>query len=237
MGLKVIGAGFGRTGTRSLKTALEELGFGRCYHMEEILKNPSHMKQWAEIMGGGKADWKELFKGYQSSTDWPVAAYYKDLMTVYPDAKIILTVRDPESWHVSIMGTLYQFGRSRRYGRWIQIIPWAYQFFNAMEKVIWEGIFHNKLEDKSHAIAVFNNHIEEVKRIVPEERLLIFEARHGWEPLCEFLNVPVPANKPYPHKHNGAPIRRVLKYGALAKWGAMIVLLALLYLLIHIVIL
>lgn len=137
-------------------------------------------------------------------------------MAVYPDAKIILTVREPESWHVSVMGTLYQVGR--RYGELTKIIPWAHQFFNAMEKVIWEGIFHNKLEDKVHAMEVFNNHIEEVKRIVPEERLLIFEARHGWEPLCEFLNVPVPANKPYPHKNNGEPIRQVLKYGVLAKW-------------------
>jgi hypothetical protein len=233
MALKVIGAGFGRTGTRSLKTALEELGFGRCYHMEEVLKNPIHMKHWAEIMAGGKADWETLFKGYQSSTDWPVAAYYRDLMKVYPDAKIILTVRDPESWYMSIMGTLYQFSRSKRYGEWTQIIPWAHRFFNAMEKVIWEGIFHNKLEDKAHAIDVFNNHIKEVKRIVPKERLLIFEAKQGWEPLCAFLNVPVPANKPYPHKHKGAPIRRILKYGALAKWGAMIVFIALLYLLVH----
>jgi hypothetical protein len=107
MALKVIGAGFGRTGTRSLKSALEQLGFGRCYHMEEVAKNPSHLRHWAKILEGGKADWETLFTGYQSATDWPVAAYYKDLMTVYPEAKIILTVRDPESWHRSIMNTLY----------------------------------------------------------------------------------------------------------------------------------
>jgi hypothetical protein len=216
MALKVIGAGFGRTGTRSLKAALEELGFGRCYHMEEVVKNPSHLKHWTEIMEGGKADWETLFQGYQSATDWPVAAYYRDLMTVYPDAKIILTVRDPESWHRSIMNTLYQAGRGF-FGRVTGILPSVHQFLNAMEKSIWEGSFHNKLEDKAHAIEVFRNHIEEVKRIVPRERLLIFEARHGWEPLCSFLNVPVPANKPYPHRNKGAFVRQLLKYRNPAK--------------------
>jgi len=231
MALKVIGAGFGRTGTRSLKTALEELGFGRCYHMEEVMKNPRHLKYWAGIMETGQADWETLFKGYQSAADWPVAAYYRDLMAVYPDAKIILTVRDPDSWHTSIMNTLYQL--SRRFAQFTRIIPWVHQFLTAMEKAIWEGIFHNKLEDKVHAVEVFKNHIEEVKRTVPQERLLIFEAKHGWEPLCSFLNVPVPTNRPYPHKNNGSRIRQILKYGVLLKGGTMVVLMALLYLLVR----
>jgi len=231
MSLKVIGAGFGRTGTRSLKAALEELGFDRCYHMEEVIKNPGHLKCWAEIMEGGKPDWENLFKGYQSATDWPAAAYYRDLMVAYPDAKIILTVRDPESWHASLMNTLYQV--SRKFAQWTRIIPPVHQFLNAMEKAVWQGIFHNNVEDKIHAIKVFKDHIEEVKRVVPEERLLIFEARHGWEPLCVFLDVPVPANKPYPHRNNGATIRRVLKYRTLVKQVAVIVLIVLLYLLVR----
>ena len=232
MALKVIGAGFGRTGTRSLKVALEELGFERCYHMVEVIKNPSHLKYWAEIMEGGKADWETLFRGYEAAMDWPVAAYYRDLMAVYPDAKIILTVRDPESWHKSIMNTIYQAGRGF-FGRFTRIIPSVHQFLNAMEKAIWEGIFHNKLEDKAHAVEVFKNHIEEVKRVVPKERLLIFEARHGWEPLCTFLNVPVPANKPYPHKNRGALIRQILKHGTLVKRGVVIIVIVLLYLLVR----
>jgi hypothetical protein len=211
MALKVIGAGFGRTGTRSLKTALEELGFVRCYHMVEVVKNPSHLKHWTEIMQGGKADWDTLFQGYQAAMDWPVAAYYKDLMTVYPESKVILTVRDPESWYRSIMNTIYQAGRGF-FGQFSRIVPSVHQFLNAMEKAIWQGIFHNRLEDKAHAVEVFQNHIEEVKRVVPRERLLIFEARQGWEPLCSFLNVPVPINKPYPHKNNGALVRQILRY-------------------------
>jgi hypothetical protein len=231
MALKVIGAGFGRTGTRSLKTALEELGFGKCYHMEEVMKNPSHLKSWAEIMAGGEADWRSLFKGYQSATDWPVAAYYRDLMVLHPEAKIILTVRDPESWHQSIMNTIYQL--SRKFAPFTRIIPVLHQFFIGMENVIWEGIFHKRLEDKAHAIEVFKNHIEEVKSVVPEERLLVFEARQGWAPLCAFLNVPVPANRPYPHKNKGVFVRRILKYKTLLKGGALLIFLVLLFLVVR----
>lgn len=216
MALKVIGAGFGRTGTRSLKTALEQLGFDRCYHMVEVLRNPGHMRRWAEIMQGGRADWDSLFRGYQAATDWPVAAYYQDLMNVYPEAKVILTVRDPERWHRSVMNTLYQAGRGF-FGRFTHIVPSVHQFLNAMEKAIWQDVFHNRLEDKAHAVAIFKNHIEDVKRSVPKERLLIFEARQGWEPLCSFLNVPVPVDKPYPHKNKGAWARQVLKYRDLLK--------------------
>ena len=216
MALKVIGAGFGRTGTKSLKTALELLGFGRCYHMVEVMRNPSHLRHWTDIMQGGKADWDNLFRGYQAATDWPVAAYYKDLMHVYPEAKVILTVRDPERWHRSVMNTIYQAGRGF-FGRVTRIIPSVHQFLNAMEKAIWQDVFHNRLEDKAHAVEVFKNHIEEVKRSVPKERLLIFEARQGWEPLCSFLNVPVPIDKPYPHKNKGAWVRQALKYRDLLK--------------------
>jgi hypothetical protein len=231
MGLKVIGAGFGRTGTRSLKTALEELGFGKCYHMEEIIKHPRHMKYWADIMAGNEPDWEALFEGYQSSTDWPVAAYYRNLLEIYPDAKIILTVRDPERWHKSIMHTLYQLGR--RFRHFARVIPPAHQFLQGLEKVLWKDIFHNKLEDKAYAIEVFNNHIEEVKRVVPPDRLLVFEACQGWEPLCAFLNVPVPEDTPYPHKNKGKLIRQVVKHRTLLKWGAAAVFFSLLMVLLY----
>lgn len=210
MALKVIGAGFGRTGTLSLKTALQELGFGKCYHMVEILRKPSHMKHWSKIMRGGNPDWEILFKGYQSAVDWPVAAYYRDLMGVYPEAKIILTVRDPESWHRSMMTTFYQARRAFVL-QITRMVPTLHQFLIAMESALWQGVFQNQLEDKMHATEIFKNHIEEVKRVVPSERLLIFEARHGWEPLCSFLNVQVPADKPYPHKHKGTLVRGLLQ--------------------------
>ena len=216
MTLKVIGAGFGRTGTLSLKTALEKLGYGKCYHMVEILKRFRDMKYWTEIMWGGKAEWEVLFNDYQAAVDWPVTAYYRQLMDVYPDAKVILTVRDPHSWHRSIMTTLYQ-ARRKSVVRLSRIIPPLHRFLNAMEHAIWQDLFQDRLEDEDHAINVFNKHIEEVKHSVPPERLLIFEARQSWEPLCSFLNVPMPA-EPYPHRHNGTPMRRFLRFTNLTNY-------------------
>ncbi len=226
MALQVIGAGFGRTGTQSLKVALEELGFGKCYHMQDVMKNHGHLTRWVEIMEGGKADWDSLFNGYQSGADWPLAAYYKELMVAYPDAKVILTVRDPERWYESLSTTLYQV--DKKFSKYFQFIPPMNRFFKAMKKVIWVGIFHNRLEDKAYAIEVFNNHIEEVKRTVPKERLLIFEARQGWEPLCAFLGVPVPTHRPFPHINDGATWRRLLRYGEILIWGVIISIVALL---------
>ena len=209
MTLNGIGAGFGRTGTNSLKIALEELGFEKCYHMIEVMKNPSHMRQWTNIIEGGHADWEALFKGYQSVVDWPASAYYKELLSSYPNAKVILTVRDPERWYESILSTIYQV--NNKFGWALQLIPVAGRFFNGINKLVWEGIFHGKLEDKTHAIQIFKQHIEEVKRTVPSERLLIFEARQGWDPLCAFLNVPIPANRPFPHVNDSARVKRILK--------------------------
>src|SRR5579863_2236585 len=101
-GLKVIGASFGRTGTFSLKNALEELGFRPCYHMSELFQRPGASKQWEAIVAGTPADWDTVFVGYQASVDWPACAFYKELMQVYPEAKVLLTVRDPEKWYESV---------------------------------------------------------------------------------------------------------------------------------------
>lgn len=106
-GLRVIGAGFGRTGTLSLKAALDQLGFGPTYHMTEVLKNPSHSRMWNAAARGEPVDWDELFFDYNSSVDWPAAHYYKTLMTAYPLAKVILTVRDPDAWYRSMTNTLF----------------------------------------------------------------------------------------------------------------------------------
>jgi len=220
MTLKVIGAGFGRTGTKSLKVALEELGYGKCYHMEEVMKNPGHLVRWTEIMEGGEANWDVLFNGYQSGVDWPLSAYYKKLMAAYPDAKVILTVRDPERWYESFSTTIYQV--DKKFSKYLQFIPAPNRFFKAMKEIVWEGIFHSRLEDKAYMIDTFNNHIEEVKRTVPRDRLLIFEARQGWKPLCTFLDVPVPANKPYPHVNDGASWRWMLRYGEILIWAVLI---------------
>lgn len=222
MTLKVIGAGFGRTGTNSLKVALEELGFEKCYHMMEVMKNPSHMNKWSHIFEGGQPNWDTIFEGYQSAVDWPASAYYKELISAYPDAKVILSVRNPERWHESIVSTIYQV--HHRFGLILQLIPAAGRFFNGVNKIVWEGIFHGKLEEKAYSIDIFNQHIEEVKRTVPSENLLIFEAKQGWEPLCAFLNVPVPEGKPYPHVNDSARVKRMLKYGPALVGGILLTL-------------
>ena len=108
MSLKVIGAGFGRTGTTSLKAALERLGFDRCYHMFEFMEHPEHAKYWDAASKGKPVDWNALFEGYQSTLDWPGCSYYRDLMQRYPEAKVLLTVRDSEKWYQSAQKTIFR---------------------------------------------------------------------------------------------------------------------------------
>ncbi|HLX58932.1 MAG TPA: sulfotransferase [Ktedonobacteraceae bacterium] len=189
-GLKVIGAGFGRTGTFSLKNALEELGFGPCYHMTELFDRPGATEQWDAIAGGAPADWNAVFEGYQAAVDWPACAFYEELMQVYPEAKVLLTIRDPEKWYQSVISTIYQVPRPD---------PALSLHAHMVNAIIWQGTFDGKIEDKDYAIAVFLQHIEEVKRQVPAEKLLVYDVKEGWEPLCAFLGVEVPAGKAFPH--------------------------------------
>jgi hypothetical protein len=210
-GLKIIGAGFGRTGTLSLKVALEELGFGPCYHMIEVFQHPEHANVWRAAAEKRPHDWKALLAGYQATVDWPGCAFYAELMEVYPDAKVILTVRDPEKWHDSVMNTIYQ-GLGNRFNWFtrilISVLGFVYPSRRNMRKmhkaVVWEGTFHGRTSDKEYAIKIFEEHNAEVQRRVPPEKLLVFQAKDGWEPLCAFLNVPVPVDKPYPHLNDRA---------------------------------
>ncbi|HLJ32750.1 MAG TPA: sulfotransferase [Ktedonobacteraceae bacterium] len=187
-GLKIIGAGFGRTGTLSTKNALEELGFRSCYHMTELFENPGVPEQWQAIVAGAPVDWKAIFTGYQASVDWPACAFYKELMQVYPEAKVLLNVRDPEKWYESVLSTIYVVSRRR-----LPDSPHS----QMIKKLIWEGTFDSKFEDKDYAIAVFHRHIEEVKQHVPPDKLLIYDVKEGWEPLCTFLGVKIPST-PFP---------------------------------------
>lgn len=189
-GLKVIGAGFGRTGTLSLKHALEVLGFHPCYHMSELFDKPGATEQWTTITGGAPADWNVVFEGYQATVDWPACTFYQELIQTYPDAKVLLTIREPEKWYESVSSTIFQISRSN-----LSHSPHA-RLVNAL---IWERTFDGKFEEKEYAIAVFLQHIEEVKRHVPAEKLLVYDVKEGWEPLCSFFGVDVPADLPFPH--------------------------------------
>ena len=107
MTIKVIGAGFGRNGTLSLKHALEQLGFSRCYHMMELDQSKDEDLAWLALHRGERVDLDRLFEGYQASVDWPSCNFWREQMAWYPEAKVILSERDPEAWYRSIMNTIY----------------------------------------------------------------------------------------------------------------------------------
>ena len=198
MSLKVIGAGFGRTGTTSLKAALERLGFNRCYHMFEFMEHPEHAKYWDAASKGKPVDWDALFEGYQSTLDWPGCSYYQELMQRYPDAKVLLTVRDPEKWYQSAQKTI--FSAPGGLGGFLRFLLRPQQLRSGLivRRILFKGTFGGKVKDKAHTVRVFEEHIEEVKRTVPEERLLVYNVKEGWGPLCTFLEVSIP-DEPFPH--------------------------------------
>lgn len=187
MPLKVIGAGLGRTGTMSLKLALEELGFGPCYHMSEVAQRPDAFAWWVEA-ADGKPDWERIFDGYQSTTDYPACSFWRELAAAYPDAPVILSVREPAKWFESVAATIF----SPPMNAHLSASPLK-TFF---EKCVWQA-FGPRIRDRDFMIEAFNRHVDTVKREIPPERLLVYEAKEGWEPLCRFLGVPVPA-APYP---------------------------------------
>ena len=199
MSLKVIGAGFGRTGTLSLKRALEQLGFGPCYHMAETRDHPEHDAAWLAL-AQGDADWQSVLSGYRSTVDWPGVHFWKTLAAENPDAKIILTVRDPDSWYDSADKTI--FGRMRTSadllarGEEHTVSPARCAHIRMVNTIVANGAFGGDLS-RDHAISVFNAHNEDVHRSVPAERLLVYESGEGWDRLCDFLGVPVPQT-PYP---------------------------------------
>lgn len=193
MALQAIGAGLGRTGTMALKTALEELGLGPCHHMYEVIKHPEQAPFWGRAARGEPVDWEEVFANYRSSCDWPSCAFYKQLAARYPVAKVILTLRDPHAWYMSVCNTILPAMKGPMFAPDGTKVGPPGDFAPLL---IGEKTFHNDFT-KENMVAVFNRHNEEVKRTIPPERLLVFEAAQGWEPLCRFLGVPVPA-KPFP---------------------------------------
>jgi hypothetical protein len=238
--LEVIGAGFGRTGTMSLKVALEELGFGPCYHMTEVLDNPEHVEQW-EAAPEGHVNWEELFRGYRAAVDWPATAYYEELMESYPDAKVILTVRDPERWYESARSTIYGV-RSVASSPILSLAALLVSRIREMKRVgrmasdlLWEDVFDGRFENRRYAIEVFSRWNEEVKKRVPAERLLVYEVKDGWEPLCDFLGVAVPTGEPFPHLNDAQTFRKMIRRRIALTFapligGASLAVLALLYL-------
>ena len=190
MSVKVIGAGFGRTGTTSLKTALEMLGFSKCHHMIEVYKNDGQADSFIEATKGGRANWGKIFQSYQATCDWPSCYFWKELSDYYPEAKVVLSVRDPESWYRSMTETLIPITQAMLKDTTIPNRDMVLEIF-------YKRTFLENIEDKQHMLDVFEQHNQKVRDTVAPDRLLEFAAKDGWDPLCTFLGVAVP-DEPYP---------------------------------------
>ena len=226
MSLRVIGAGFGRTGTLSLKIALEELGFGPCHHMKEVMKNQQQTEWFHQASKGEKVNWEEVFEKYQSAVDWPAVAYYQELADTFPEAKIILGIRDVDAWYQSVSETIYTV--LPNFPKWIRLVlPRTNKAMDMIDRTVWIGEFSGRFEDKEFAVDVYNKHIELVKKVIPAERLLIHSAKDGWQPLCDFLGVPVP-DEPYPWVNESINFKRNLRIIKAMKWMPAILVIVLL---------
>lgn len=213
--MKVIGAGFGRTGTMSLKVALERLGFAPCYHMTEVFSHPEHTSFWLSAWRGEPVDWERVLGGYEATVDWPACTFYEELTDLHPEAKVLLSVRDPERWYESTRSTIYELSKIISRSPVFRAIFALSSLLssgrptrgNLAYEIIWDGTFDGRFEDKDYAIEVFERHTEEVKGRVPPEQLLVYEVGQGWAPLCEFLGVPEP-DGPFPRLNDAAEMRR-----------------------------
>jgi hypothetical protein len=193
--MKVIGLGVGRTGTYSLKKALERLGLGPCHHMEEVLFHmPEQVPLWAAA-AEGRPDWDAIYKGYESAVDWPTAGFTQELAAAYPSAKFILTVRSPESWAESFSETIGKVMEIRE-----TLPPQMQDWLSMAYRVIANTGFPAGLSVPELAER-FQAHTDAVRAAIPAGQLLVYEVKDGWEPLCEFLGQPVP-EEPFPRTNS-----------------------------------
>jgi hypothetical protein len=192
MALKVVGSGLGRTGTKSMQTALNMLGFGPCHHMVEVFMHPESMQLWVDA-AEGRPDWDAIFKDYHAMVDYPGAAYWRQIADHYPDAKVLHTVRDPDQWWESTQATIFSPASPAVQG---QVDGLPAKFFAGFM-----GPLRDHLQDRAWMTDHFRRHTEAVKAAIAPERLLIYQVGEGWDRLCAFLGVPVPT-EPYPSENS-----------------------------------
>ncbi len=186
MSLRIVGAGLGRTGTLSLKLALEKLLGAPCYHMAELFVHPEHVAPWHAAARGDMPDWKALFDGYAAAVDWPAAAFWPEISAAFPDAIVLLSVRDAESWWKSASTTIFPTSKTQVGTEW-----------HAMVEAMFASRFTADLKNREACIAAFERHNAHVRATVAPERLLEWRAADGWAPLCRALGLPIP-NEPFP---------------------------------------
>lgn len=202
MALEVIGAGLGRTGTNSLKLALEELLGGRCYHMLELMQRPQDEPAWESAVEGRAVDWDGLMHEYVAAVDWPACAFWRELYAANPEAVVLLSSRDSaQAWWASMERTIIpvlsrappagdpELGRHR-----------------VMVREMMRTRFTPDWHDRDGAMAAYERHLADVRLAVPAERLIDWRVGDGWGPICAGLNLPVPQT-PFPHENRTADFR------------------------------
>lgn len=197
MALSVVGAGWGRTGTASLKLALEQLGLGPCHHMQEVRRTPGQLEHWEAAAAGRPMDWNAVFAGYRSAVDWPSAAFWRELADHYPDAKVLLSVRPAERWWASFAGTIKTLLDDPAEPE----DPTIARLRAMSRQVIADRSLRGAYDSREAAIAAFDRHVAAVREAIPAGRLLVFDVAEGWETLCRFLGVPVP-DAPFPRTNS-----------------------------------
>ena len=220
-GLKVIGVGYARTGTFSLKLALDRLGF-RCYHMFELFNRPADAALWLRAFDGEEREkmLREIFSGYEATVDFPSITFYRDLIKEYPHAKVILTMRDSSSWYDSFQSTINEAHQSVPY--LIGCRMKNYALFQVIERCLIRP-FAGNFSSREFTISVFENHNAEVIKYIPADRLLIYRVEQGWKPLCEFLNVPIPDDIPFPHANDRQHLIELLNKTKKMGWSCIII--------------
>jgi len=216
----VIGAGLPRTGTLTQKLALEQLGLGPCYHWVNLIADLDSVELWHRALDGEEL-WGEIFAGHHCTVDWPGGFFHRELSDAYPDAKVLLSVRDPEAWERSYRETIWEmcFGDSliahlsaaRR-----EVDPRWRRYLLLVDRMLWSE--HSPFaagRDPDQLMEQMVAYNEAVQRAIPSERLLVWEVGEGWGPLCEFLEVPVP-DEPLPHENDRETFRSRVTDGALA---------------------
>jgi hypothetical protein len=203
MPLKVIGAGMGRTGTMSLKLALERIGMGPCYHGSDLVSKPQHWPLWQQAINGQLSDFDEIFRDYGSVADAPGWYFFRQLSNRYPDAKVVLTVRDPNAWFESTQATVL----SDRIGAMLTKAPMP---LSSIVHTIFLRSAGPRMHDRDYMIEWFERHNEEVRRAIKPEQLLTYEVKEGWKPLCRFLSVPVPS-EPFPRSNERENLENVVR--------------------------
>ncbi|MDQ1394767.1 MAG: hypothetical protein QOG64_26 [Acidimicrobiaceae bacterium] len=198
MALRVVGVGLGRTGTSSLKTALEQLLGGSCYHMREVFVHPEHAAMWLAAARGEPVDWDELFTGYNATVDWPAASFWRELTDAYPDAVVLLSTRsDAATWWRSANRTIFEILQAR---------PEVPSTWHEMWDAIARNRFTEHLSEEGAAIAAYEAHNAAVRAAIPSDRLVEWQPGDGWEPLSRALGVPEP-DQPFPHENTTADFR------------------------------